>query len=415
MGPTQIEAERRLQVKVGARIADAIDMGELTASTRFQIAAEMWLAEVGSQVDPATEWQYRQNIQKVLMPMFEHLTLGEITSTRVNQLLSSQIETSISSAAKAKTVLSQIMKYAYRHDAIKRDPTLAARRIPKPKRPVRVLSSREIEAVRTAARAYRSGAASGPGNDAAILSMIDVLLGTGMRIGELVALRRCDVNLTTQPAEVLIAATWKNIPGQGRGPYRKDGRKMDRDGEPKGYKVVIPVFAAQAIDEQLARLGPGKPEDILFPSRAGTMRWPNNVARTFRAVAKIAAISGGVDLVTLSPHILRKTAATHVDRRGGTARAKELLGHSDEKTTRTHYIAENRRVDPIVAYLLSDLVRSSADSSTAASQSDMVTSATPTRAMVELVLTSIGLLSASTTEPVRNLLIDQAMARLALR
>lgn len=47
----------------------------------------------------------------------------------------------------------------------------------------------------------------GPSPDARVLAIVDVLLVLGIRIGEVLALRTCDVQLAASPPRVAIAAT----------------------------------------------------------------------------------------------------------------------------------------------------------------------------------------------------------------
>ncbi|MDR0592735.1 MAG: tyrosine-type recombinase/integrase, partial [Bifidobacteriaceae bacterium] len=71
---------------------------------------------------------------------------------------------------------------------------------------------------------------------------------------------------------------------------------------------------------------------VVFPSAAGTLRPPANFRRQWREARR----DTGFEWVT--PHTLRKTVATLLDRERTTADAAAQLGHSSPNATRTHYI-----------------------------------------------------------------------------
>lgn len=75
------------------------------------------------------------------------------------------------------------------------------------------------------------------------------MLGTSARIGEVLGLRRCDVDVTGAPPSVRIAGTI----------VAHRGEPVQRQDHPKTAKsrrtVAIPSFAAEAIRKRLERGG----------------------------------------------------------------------------------------------------------------------------------------------------------------
>ena len=75
-----------------------------------------------------------------------------------------------------------------------------------------------------------------------------------------------------------------------------------------------------------------------------------NVRRSLRDVRKDKTVvnalrSTGLAPADLTPHMLRRTAATLVAAATGDLRkAQELLGHSDERTTKNHYAGAEFKV-----------------------------------------------------------------------
>ncbi len=146
--------------------------------------------------------------------------------------------------------------------------------------------------------------------DAAIL---ELLYSSGLRVGELVALRRGDVSVEERTARVT---------GKGR----------------KVRIVPVGAKALRALTEYLvaraSRTGcsADDPGQVLFLNARGGALTARSVARILdRAVAR----AGGVR--RLSPHGMRHSFATHLLESGADLRAiQELLGHASLSTTQRY-------------------------------------------------------------------------------
>src|SRR3546814_3232502 len=75
---------------------------------------------------------------------------------------------------------------------------------------------------------------------------IDLMLATGARIGEILALRWIDVHLDGDRPKVTISGTIKTEPGKGT--YRKTSPKSDSSLR----TVIIPNFAAAVLVRRLS-------------------------------------------------------------------------------------------------------------------------------------------------------------------
>ncbi|MGI9018523.1 MAG: site-specific integrase [Euzebya sp.] len=128
------------------------------------------------------------------------------------------------------------------------------------------------------------------------------------------------------------------------------GQPTTRQDHPKTSQsrrtVALPSFAAEAIRQRLTRLASRSPDTSLFSSRNGTPLTTNNVRRQLRKAMKLTGIEG------VTPHMLRRSVATAINREASVDLAPELLGHSDTKVTIQHYIRRNEMVNPITATLL---------------------------------------------------------------
>lgn len=166
------------------------------------------------------------------------------------------------------------------------------------------------------------------------------MLGTSARIGEVLAIRRCDVDITGKYPSIRIAGTI--VSPLGEPTVRQDHPKTAKSRR----TVAIPSFTAEAVRRRLARRGDTSPDALLFCGREGTPLMTNNVRRQLRRVMDLAGITG------ITPHMFRRTVATAIHEQAGVDLAAELLGHTDPKITMQHYIRRNDVVNPATADML---------------------------------------------------------------
>lgn len=167
--------------------------------------------------------------------------------------------------------------------------------------------------------------------DSSFTRLVEVMLGTSARIGEVLAIRRCDVDVTTSPATVRLCGTIVS----------PAGKPTHRQSHPKTMKstrsVSVPSFTAEALRARLVNIATEDPEHLIFFSRNGTPLTTNNIRWRLRAVLD----EGGI--VGVTPHSFRRTVATVIDRASGVALAAELLGHTSSKITKEHTSSPTRR------------------------------------------------------------------------
>jgi integrase/recombinase XerD len=187
-----------------------------------------------------------------------------------------------------------------------------------PKRPARLpdyLQMDEVEAIigaaaRTLDAAAKAGVEQNVLAAARDLAMLALAYGCGLRAGELVALKRADVDLNLAVLRV-------------RG---------------KGGKERLVPFGAVARDYvkgYLSLLDAGGRADstYLFPSPRGRGR-PVSRQLLWKNVKKYAALAG---VPGVKPHLFRHTFATHLVQAGADVRTvQELLGHANITTTQIY-------------------------------------------------------------------------------
>lgn len=161
-----------------------------------------------------------------------------------------------------------------------------------------------------------------------LIDPVTVLVATGLRRSELLALRWSDFD---QNAGTLTVAG-KLVRATGHGLQRIDQTKTAA-----GMRTVpLPTFAVDALKARHGRDYVGE-QPMIFPSTAGTWRDPNNFGKQWRGVRDAL----GVPEVTT--HSFRKTVATLIDDEGLSARiGADQLGHAKVSMTQDRYMTRGK-------------------------------------------------------------------------
>lgn len=328
--PTAKAAKKALRDKLRRR-STATGFGTALSpeSTVAELAAA-WLEDVQMRTDLAdgTKDLYRRELNSLVLPTFKKFLLRELTVGRVDQFLKRQATVSYAHARHSRVVLSLMFNYALRHDAVHLNPVAGTARLKAPRHKPTALSLDDLHQVRQAIASWRTGkSVNGPRPDGQVSDVIEVLLGTSDRIGEALALRRCDVDDAVSPLQVTIAGTLVVV--RGKGVYRQDHPKTSGS-----HRILqVPEFAAAVLRRRM-NVTVGLDEDhLIFFTRKGTPLSPNNVRRTLR---KMLADSG-LGQLKVTPHTFRRTGGTVIARATDSKTAAEALGNSEE-IAQKHYI-----------------------------------------------------------------------------
>ena len=169
-----------------------------------------------------------------------------------------------------------------------------------------------------------------------------ILVATGLRRGELLALRWSDYDESAGT----LAVCGKVVRIMGKGLERSDETKTAAGRR----TIALPRFAIEVLRERRGLPYLGEHPVILFPSMAGTWRDPNNFGRDWRRVRDEL----GVPEVTT--HSFRKSVATLIDDSGLSARiGADHLGHSRPSMTQDVYMTRGK-VHSQVADALDDAI-----------------------------------------------------------
>ncbi len=325
-GPAAIRA---LKVKARDRVAPNDD--EITRETHVSVLAALWLAEITAEerLTPQTIGKYEISVRVSIVPALGNLRIREAGVGRLDKFLRKVAEDRPTAARLAKVALAQMFALAVRRGALTTNPVRETSRLRTSRREVVALEVGQLEDVRSAIQRWQQPTPGKPGprHTGDLADIVDLMLATGARIGEILALRWEDLDLAAEHPTLTICGTIIYLKGTGF--FRQEWTKSDA-----GFrKVVLPRFAVGMLIARKLNAA-DNPHDAIFASRRGTWLSPQNVRRQWRQ----ARSDAGLEWVT--PHTFRKTVATLIDKEADAKRAAAQLGHATEQVTNRHYIVK---------------------------------------------------------------------------
>jgi integrase len=271
---------------------------------------DRWFAAAQPHLKRTTVAHYASLFRVSIYPTLGGRPLRELRPIDVGEWMTGLTDkgNSPSWVRKAYLLLSQVMNSAVDNELIQSSPCRGHRlpRLPEPE--PRILTVGEVERL----------VASSQGQAAL---MVRVLAYSGMRIGEVLSLRRDDVSADGRVVRVDERQA-------------EIGGRLDYD-VPKNHQkrpVTLPAFVAEALAEHVAaHVGPG-PDSLLWTGRTGqALRYGS--WRRWKWLPAVAA--AGLD--GLTPHDLRATHGSWVAAAHGVVAAAERLGHSNANVLTRHY------------------------------------------------------------------------------
>lgn len=244
-------------------------------------------------------------------------------------------------AKQHKIILRQMMDIAVRHGTMESNPidgVASFRKVSKPARG-KMADMQALPAFRAQVRAWARGEEvpgtpaylSGPKRDWAMVWVVDVITGTGIRPYEVFALLLDDINLDTPDPYLDVTGTLEEVKGADNGGWvRKPAPKSEN-----GWRrILLPHHTVEAIGEAITDLEITRcpnPMGLLFPARNGSLRNPNNFGRIWRAAR-------GTNFAWVTPRTFRRGVATAVDHAfESPERAARQLGNTTA-VAKAHYI-----------------------------------------------------------------------------
>ncbi|MBB6627508.1 tyrosine-type recombinase/integrase [Nocardioides sp. KIGAM211] len=334
-GETMGAAKRSLERKLETRAP--VGHKGLTSRMTLAQAADFWLshrAKTGlarrkGPVKPQTLAAYSDAIRLLIVPELGGVRLGEVNVGLLDAVLGDLEETGLSTA-QARAVLSQIFGLAVRHSAMQGNPMAFVTPAQREEREVESLGLNEVQQLRSLVTpaARRKPGFRGPG--AGLQHVTDGLLGTGCRIGELLALQWKHLNLDGDVPTAIINGTLVE-PRKG---YVESLGRQESTKSKEARTLILPEPVRQMFLVRRQATQWTGAADPVFASRNGTWTWPNNIRTSLRAVVK-----DHPDLLGTTPHTLRRTVGTFIAHNNGLDAARAQLGHADPGVTGRRYVA----------------------------------------------------------------------------
>ena len=320
-GGSKSEAQRLL-------LADLRDRaGHIAASisreTRLIVVANMWVDELrASDRAVSTVETWERVVRNRVIPGLGELRLYELTIPVLDAAIDTvRQSTGFGAAQTYKSVLSGIFSYAVRKGALSVNPVASTKRLAGHERTkVRALTVAETKALLSALARDEQARTKGT------YDLARFMLGTGVRIGEALALRFPFVDFEAGTVE--IAATTTIRKGHGtiiqERPKSKAGHR----------KLALPAEVVDMLRER--QRAAFDPAGLVFPGITGGI-WARDKAT---AEIRRTASAAGFDWVT--SHTFRKTVATRMDDAGISARIiADQLGHEQPTLTQGTYMGRN--------------------------------------------------------------------------
>ncbi|HEX5088116.1 MAG TPA: site-specific integrase [Nocardioides sp.] len=312
---------RKLQALNGAEAAE----GDLTPVTTVAELAVFWLQEKEAQrVSPNSLKAYRGTVMNQVVPVIGERRLRDCRTSVLDRVIKDRAASGFSPTMLRK-VLHAMFDVAVRHDVMASNPVRAVARISRPRREIEYLDMAQIQDVRRLIDASSGRARPGPRPTNDLKDAVDLILGTGCRIGETGALIYAEIDLGAANPTLTVSGTI--ITETGVGTFRQPWTKSSA-----GYRTLyVPPFAVEILLRRQVD-NHANPHGAVFPTRRGTWRQVSNWERMWNRVVDHT----DYDWVTF--HTFRRSVATLIDREVGLEAAQAQLGHEDSDITRDYYV-----------------------------------------------------------------------------
>lgn len=253
----------------------------ITAATTVSALVDHWLAQLRTQgrLENTTINEYERVLRKLVVPVLGNSRLDELTTDRLNLVLADLGMQSVNRQRKAKVVTGAMLDMAVEAGAMPSNPVRGSLSISRPKSAARALTPEELNKLRIAVHTWMTAERPGPKSSGDLADIIDLMLATGARIGEVLALRWSDIDLDARAA--IISGTVKTETGKGT--FRRSLSATRTVALPE---FAIIVLARRVAARMTSEIG------AVFPTRNGTWQQVNNVERRWRQVRANAGLEG---------------------------------------------------------------------------------------------------------------------------
>jgi integrase len=253
------------------------------------------------ELKPSTIYNYQKQIRKWVHPHWHMIEINKITKSDVHEMIFDKCSSMIS-AGNRKSMLKMLKRLfarAVEEGVLVRNPCVGLQ-VKAPEIEQKVLTSTEVEIFLTQARITNHR----------FYPIWVMALMTGMRSGELFALKWTDIDLDGKT--IIVARQWTNK--NGIGPTKTQRSR------------IVPISSDLEIFLKELKLSFGSQRETVLPQ---LIEWENGEqAQITRQFCKVIGIT------PIKFHDLRATFITNLLARGESlARVMSMVGHSQLKTT----------------------------------------------------------------------------------
>ncbi len=302
-GATKQEVREEL-----TKLQGQADEGTVIAPSKMTVGSllDHWLkTSIKPVVSGGTYLTYSQSIENHIKPNIGGSRIQRVTAMHLQGLLSTLTEKGL--GASSQRILLAVLKAAFAQavewDLVTKDPSIKVKWPKLPEQEIVPLDEKQTKLFLKASKPHR------------IHGLFVLLVHTGLRIGEAVALRKSDIDFE---GETLTVSRTIWYPGSGmafKTPKTKSGKRT----------IHLSRTVIDAIYDHIKRMtkeGNGR-ADTLFCAVGGGILWPSHVRRIFIDILEEA------ELPRKRIHDLRHGHATQLLQMGVNPKlVSERLGHS---------------------------------------------------------------------------------------
>lgn len=327
-----------------SQLVTADDSPELSENSTVSAAADDWLERmtIDGTRQKSTLQRYRKETASILVKEMGGLRLWEVTTPRAQHVIDRVArQRGVNISRNLRSQGKRLFDHLVALGVVDVNPILATRAPVRPKNEPQAPEIRDIVRLRQAAAwdASPDNGRSGPRSRRLLLA-IDIIAGTGARIGEVCALRVGDVDL-----DAGLVSIHSTIAGGDEGFYVRETRKAGDVGQVVTIPTALVDGLRKVCEDRDAR-------EYVLRTRGGDFVRPYNLRRDLRRVADRA------DVERIAPRTIRRRVGTEMARAGsGVADAASQLGNT-EAVAREHYVVPTHAGPSAAATVLAPLLAS---------------------------------------------------------
>src|SRR5690606_15559808 len=296
--PDQATAIEKLEAKAKVAELETLETSALTLNRML----DEWLADLKPTLTASTYRDYRDTMRLHVRPHIGGLLAGRVTADDVRGVLSrlmTRDPPAIATAHKVRRLLSQAFIWGVKRDKVPANPVAKVDTIKRRQKPPAAWTAEE-------AAAFLEKAAGDP-----LYPLFYTALATGMRKGELLALRWSDI----RNAEIVVQRTMS----KGADGGEKEGAKTLEGNR----RIPISPALARVLEAQRAVAAKSHTPELVFVSRTRGRLSGRHVSGRLHELSEAAKVP------SIRFHDLRKTTASLWARQGvAPAVIQALLGHA---------------------------------------------------------------------------------------